>query len=782
MNAARLLVTGIVQGVGFRPFVQRLAMQLKLPGWVRNTSDGVCILLPADAVDMFQQRLVAELPRLARIDSITIECCEDTLTDPFDIRASVEGDVRTGVAPDAAICSDCSAELHDPQDRRYHYPFLNCTNCGPRFSIIRGIPYDRSNTTMAAFELCTDCRSEYNDLSDRRYHAQPLACPVCGPQIWFERKAACHQQSDQGQDPLQQAVDLLQAGGLLALRGIGGFHLACLACDEVAVAKLRQLKSRPKKPFALMVRDIDVAKRYAMVDSAVEAQLTSAAAPVVLTPLLSQQLSQALSDTPKTSSLAPSVLSGWGMVGLMLPYSPLHQLLLASFDTPLVMTSGNHKGAPQLTGNTEARNDLAGIADGWLLHNRKIENRIDDSVVQMTRSGTQVLRRARGLAPGLLNFPDSFAGHSDAIAFGADSKNAFALAKNGRAILSQHIGDLGDVRTAQDLSENIDRLTDLFDVHPAIVLCDMHTGYHSSRLARAYADAREIPLVCIQHHHAHAASVMVEHQLDSEAEIIALVQDGTGMGLTGDIWGAEALSVSYDNAERIATLSAAAMPGGDAAALDPWRNLLARLFTHYGLPENWPQVYQKVLADYPVQPVCSAIVAGINVPTASSTGRLFEAVAAALGYAPARQSFEGEAAMRLEHAASHYISQHGLPEPLAFICRPAAANPHLTEVDPSPIWEALIPEIKAGSTARAAARFHLGWADIWAQVALLDGSERPIALSGGSFQNQLISNRVADNLKKAGKRVLLHAAVPPNDGGIALGQLVVGLSGMGSCL
>ncbi len=782
MSAVRLQVTGIVQGVGFRPFVRRLAMQLGLPGWVRNTADGVCILLPADATEKFQQRLVAELPRLARIDCITLERCDDSLVSPFDIRTSVEGDVQTGVAPDAGICSDCSAELFDPEDRRYQYPFLNCTNCGPRFSIIHGIPYDRSNTTMAAFELCADCRDEYHDLSDRRYHAQPLACPVCGPRIWFDGKSDSHRQNDQAQDPLQQAVDLLKAGGLLALRGIGGFHLACLAGDEAAVAKLRRLKSRPAKPFAIMVRDIDVAKRYVKVDVAVEAQLTSAAAPIVLTPLLSPQLSKRLLHDPDPSPLAPSVLSGLSMVGLMLPYSPLHQLLLASFDTPLIMTSGNQKAAPQLTGNTEALNDLDGIADGWLLHNRKIENRIDDSVVQMTRSGTQVLRRARGLAPELLSLPEGFAGHPDAIAFGADSKNAFALAKHGRAILSQHMGDLGDLRTAQDLLENIDRLTDLFDVRPALVMCDMHTGYHSSRLAQAYADARDLPLVGVQHHHAHAASLMVEHQIDCDTEIIALVQDGTGAGLTGDIWGAEALRVRYGSAERIATLSAASMPGGDAAARDPWRNLLARLFTRYGLPESWPQVYQKALAEYPVQPVCSAIVAGINVPTASSTGRLFDAVAVALGYAPARQSYEGEAAMRLEQAASHYINQHGLPEPLSLIRRPAAGNPHLTEVDPSPLWEDLISEITAGNTARAAARFHLGWADVWAQVALQDDSERLIALSGGSFQNQLISNRVADNLKIAGKRVLLHAAVPPNDGGIALGQLAVGLSGTGSCL
>ena len=760
MKAVCLTVKGIVQGVGFRPFVRQLALQLDIPGSVRNTADGVCIVLPEDAVAVFRQRLIAEQPRLARIDEIVAALTEEELATPFEIRKSLTGDVQTGIAPDAATCNECTAELNDPADRRHHYPFLNCTNCGPRFSIVHAIPYDRANTSMQAFSLCADCRSEYNDQSDRRYHAQPLACPACGPTLWFEdSQHGCYQD-----DALQQAIALIQSGGLLAVRGIGGYHIACAACDEAAVRRLRERKNRPTKPFAVMARDIEVAGRYIRVDSEIEALLSSPVAPIVLV---------AHRDT---ASVAPSVLCGLGKLGIMLPYSPLHKLLLAAFDTPLVMTSGNCGGAPQITDNDEARSELNGIVDGWLMHNRPIENRIDDSVVQFTRKGSQVLRRARGLVPEHVDLPQGFAGHPEAIAFGADSKNAFALAKGGRAIMSRHIGDLTDYATATDLQKHIERLTGLFDVQPKLVICDLHQSYQSSRLAQAYAEANGLPLVHVQHHHAHAASLMVERQLDRGAEIIALVQDGMGLGADGDIWGAEMIRVGYRTASRLATLCPAAMQGGDAAARQPWRNLIARLLQHFGPLPSWPQRYQSMLSDYPVQAVCAAIAGGINAPVASSSGRLFEAVAMALGYAPAEQSFEGEAAMLLEQAASDYIHRQGTPEPFVFGIQQGAVDTALVQLDIGSVWDELLPELAAGDTGRAAARFHLGWADAWAQLALQYTGETPIALTGGSFQNQLISNRVADTLEAAGKTVLLHATVPPNDAGIALGQLGVGLA------
>ena len=508
-----------------------------------------------------------------------------------------------------------------------------------------------------------------------------------------------------------------------------------------------------------------MAKQYALIDAATEAQLTSAVAPIVLTPI------------NPLRSLAPSVLNGLGKVGLMLPYSPLHLELIASFDSPLVMTSGNHSAAPQITSNETALAELDAIADGWLLHNREIENRVDDSLVQQSRSGTQVLRCARGLAPFIINLPKGIVDHPHAIAFGADSKNAFALAKGGRAIMSQHMGDLFDPRTAEDMFNNIERLSSLFDVRPSLVICDMHDGYQSSRLAHAYAKAFDLPIISVQHHHAHAASLMVEHQVDLQSEIIALVQDGIGIGPDGDIWGAEALRVNYSHAERIATLSPTALPGGDAAAHEPWRNLVAQLFVRYGSYELWPQNYRADLAEKPVEPICAAIGAGINAPKASSAGRLFDAVAAALGYAPSRQSYEGEAAMRLEHAATEYINAQGAPEPLKFDWMNGSETLNVKVLDAASLWDALRMEKTTESTACAAARFQLGWADAWAAMASEYRTDTPIGLTGGSFQNQLISNRIAESLTiKSGRRVLLHSTVPPNDGGIALGQLAVGLA------
>lgn len=770
MKAVRLNIAGIVQGVGFRPFVRRIAIELGIPGWIRNTSEGVCIAVPEHVAELVQQQLIAEQPRLSKIDCVTVEPCEDDLTSPFEIRVSTTGDAQTAVAADASICSDCIKELNDPFDRRHHYPFLNCTNCGPRFSIAKGIPYDRSNTTMAAFDLCSDCQTEYRNMSDRRYHAQPVACPRCGPNIWFKGKASAIEESNQdgnddGHIALQLAIDLVQSGGLLALRGIGGFHLACLACDEAAVSSLRQRKNRPTKPLAVMVRDIEMAKQYALIDSTTEALLTSAVAPIVLTPI------------NPLRSLAPSVLNGLGKVGLMLPYSPLHLELIASFDSPLVMTSGNHSAAPQITSNETALAELDGIADGWLLHNREIENRVDDSLVQQSRSGTQVLRCARGLAPNIINLPKGIVDHPHAIAFGADSKNTFALAKGGRAIMSQHMGDLVDPRTADDMFNNIERLSNLFDVRPGLVMCDMHEGYQSSRMAHAYAKAFDLPIITVQHHHAHAASLMVEHQIDSQSDIFALIQDGIGIGPDGDIWGAEALRVSYSHAERLATLSPTALPGGDAAAHEPWRNLVAQLFARYGAYELWPQHYRAALAEKPVETVCAAISARINAPKASSAGRLFDAVAAALGYAPTRQSYEGEAAIRLEHAATEYIDAHGAPEPLKFDWLNGSETLDSKILDPASIWDELRMEKAKESTACAAARFQLGWADAWAAMASDSLTGTPIGLSGGSFQNQLISNRIVDSLTvQSGRRLLLHSTVPPNDGGIALGQLAVGLT------
>ncbi len=755
MSSALIIVSGIVQGVGFRPFVHGLINEMALPGWVQNTVDGVHIAVPAKNAEALKQQLLERAPKLAKIHQIRVESFKGVLPFPFEIRESGGGDAQTGVAPDAALCDECAGELGDALDRRHGYAFLNCTNCGPRFSIIQAVPYDRANTTMSKFAVCDTCAAEFSSIDDRRYHAQPTACPSCGPQLWFKDDTGEYRDK-----PVSRAVDLIKQGKILALRGVGGFHLSCLASDESAVTTLRQRKNRPSKPFAVMVRDIEMARKFAGLSSKEEQLLLSAAAPIVL------------ATVAPSAELAPSLLCGLNTIGIMLAYSPLHRLLLAHFDRPLVMTSGNRGSAPQVTGNDEALAELAGIADAFLLHNREIENRVDDSLVQSTSLGLQVLRRARGLAPAPIPLPGGFQGHPDAIAFGADLKNAFALAKGEQAIVSQHIGDLSDFKTAQDLTRNITLLENLFDVRPELVVCDMHPGYHSTRLAKQYAVDNNLPLISVQHHHAHAASQMAENNLGAEAHILALVQDGLGMGHNGDIWGAEALQVSYGSATRIATLSPAAMPGGDAAATQPWRNLVARLHARYGSTENWPQNYQRMLARFPVSTICAAIESDINSPLASSAGRLFDAIAATLGIMTESQSFEGEAAMHLQELAQSWINEHGLPEP--YVLTVISGDPAI--VNPDPIWDALGADLNHGGSGLAAARFHVGWAEAWAQVVKSQNGGKTVALTGGVFQNRLLVRLLSDNLKSAGFNVLTYGSIPPNDGGIALGQLVVGMS------
>ena len=757
MKIALLKVFGIVQGVGFRPFVHGLATALKLPGWVQNTVEGVLIAVPAEAAENFKRQLIKKSPKLAQIDDILIAYRDDMLPRSFEIRQSLEGEVQTGIVPDAAICAKCIEELNNPSDRRHGYAFLNCTNCGPRFSIIHALPYDRAKTTMSCFAMCDSCAEEFENINNRRFHAQPIACPECGPQIWFEDSTGNYHN-----DSMDRAVALIKRAGIVALRSVGGFHLACLARDEKAVATLRKRKNRPSKPFAVMVRDMNMARKYAIISSDIEEALLNVVAPIVLAPLAT------------TSDLSPSVLCGLKTIGMMLPYSPLHTILLNHFDEPLVMTSGNIGNAPQLTNNAEAIVELAQIADGFLLHNRDINNRVDDSVIQITSNGPQTLRRARGLAPTFMPLPQGFENHPDAIAFGADLKNAFALAKKEQAILSQHIGDLSDFKTEQDLMRNISLWETLFDVQPKLVICDMHHGYRSTHLAEQYAKINNLPILRVQHHHAHAAALMVENNVGKKDYILALVQDGLGMGLEREIWGAEALEVSYAHIRRIASLKPATMPGGNLASSQPWRNLVARLYAEYGVAEYWPLTYQKLLSQMPTDAVCAAIAQNINAPYASSTGRLFDAIAAALGLFPQQQSFEGEAAMHVQQLAEDWINDHGTPEPYLF----KIEDNGMTIIDPAPIWKSLEADITKGNIGLAAARFHVGWAQTWTQIATAQKFTNYIGLTGGSFQNSLLLKMVTDMINDENFNVISHKTIPANDGGIAVGQLAIGLSTM----
>lgn len=767
-SALGLVVQGVVQGVGFRPFVHRLATAERLSGWVRNSADGVHIALYGDAAGIarFRRRLGAEMPPLARIDRIREEVAAGDPPAGFAILASAPGDARTGATPDAALCADCRREMLDPGDRRFGYPFLNCTNCGPRFSILRGLPYDRANTAMQRFEMCAACRAEYLDVADRRFHAQPTACADCGPRVWLEVSGGAAPIAE-GPAAVAQAQARLGRGEICAVKGIGGFHLVCSALDAGAVARLRARKRRPSKPFAVMVRDLATADSYCLLGQAERDLLVSAAAPIVLADLRA--------DAGVPVGLAP----GLDRLGIMLPYSPLHALLLAPFDIPLVMTSGNAGGEPQATENAQARCDLAPFAEAFLMHDRDIVNRVDDSVVQVADSAPRVLRRARGYAPRPLPLPPGFGrDHPQVLALGGDIKNAFAIAKAGTVVLSQHVGDLTDLRTLADLEASLRLYGGLYALDPALIAADPHPGYRSTRLARALSERRGVDLVEIAHHHAHAASCMAEHRLALDhPPVLALVQDGIGLGAEGALWGAELLLCDYRDARRVATLKPAALPGGDLAAREPWRNLLARLDAADPEPSRWPAVYRSALAGRPVETLRAAMRAGINAPPCSSAGRLFDAVAAAVGLCFERQDYEGEAAQRLQASAERWVARQGRPEGY----RLARRTEHgLTVIDPAPLWSLIAAELERGATlAEIAALFHAGWAAAWAGAigAVTEAGERPkIVLSGGVFQNRLLASMLASQLEASGYAVLQHREIPANDGGLAVGQAVIALA------
>jgi hydrogenase maturation protein HypF len=754
----RITVRGLVQGVGFRPFVYRIAQETGITGAVRNTGAGVEIDVYGEhsQLDAFRQRLSAEPPPLARIDLLDSAPLEDRAPPAFRIESSAGGALHAAATPDAGLCPACLAELSDPGDRRHGYVFLNCTHCGPRFSILTALPYDRANTTMAAFLMCAACRTEYEDVADRRFHAQPTACPACGPTLWAER---ADDPAPLAGDPVAMAADSLAAGGVVALKGVGGFHLSCDAANAAAVARLRERKRRPAKPFALMLPDLDTARRHCHVSDAEAEALSSPTAPIVL---LDRRADCVLPET-----LAP----GLNRLGVMLPYSPLHARLMQAVDRPLVMTSGNPGGDPQVTENAAAREWLADFADLFLVHDRGIANRVDDSLVQVTGGTARPLRRARGLAPRPLPLPEGFGGHPQVIALGGDIKNAFALAKAGVAVLSQHIGDLESLATQADLHHALDLFRRLYELSPALIVADAHPGYHSHILAHDLATAEGIPCLTVDHHHAHAAAGMAEHGVPADAPpVLALVQDGIGLGPGGALWGAELLHCDYRRAERLATLRPAPLPGGDAAAREPWRNLLARL----DAVEDAPAVLLRRLPAQPAEMLCRAMRAGINAPDASSAGRLFDAVAAAAGLCVERQDYEGEAAIRLQAAAERW---EGEPLPYTLALRYEAGQ---MTVDPAPLWPQVAGDLdRDRSAGEIAARFHAGWADAWANATRRAADATGCAcvfLSGGVFQNRLLAAMLGERLRAAGLQVHEHAEVPANDGGLALGQIAIALA------
>jgi len=759
-----LRVEGIVQGVGFRPFVYSLATGLGLGGLVGNDVDGVFAEIegPPATVREFLRRLEREAPPLARIERVTTSAMPPAGTASFTIAPSgpnaPDGRRGTLVSADTATCADCLRELSDPADRRYRYPFINCTNCGPRFTIVRDVPYDRPLTTMAGFAMCEPCAAEYHDPADRRYHAQPVCCPACGPRLAL--LGATGEPLDLGQpltgDQLGAAAALLRDGRIVAVKGLGGYHLAADAAHDDAVAALRARKHREDKPFAVLAAGLTAARALCEVDDAAADLLTSRARPIVLLP------------RRPDAAVAPSAAPGNRHLGIMLPYTPLHHLLAGAVAGPIVLTSGNVSDEPIAYRDEDALARLSGIADAFLTHDRAIHIRTDDSVTRVFRGRPQPVRRSRGYVPEPVVVPGGFP--RQVLACGAELKNTFCLAKERHAFVSHHIGDLENVETLRSFTEGIEHFRRLFDVDPRVVAYDLHPEYLSTKYALDRAQA-DVDLAGVQHHHAHVASCLADNGWPAgpgeggSAPVIGVAFDGTGYGTDGTLWGGEFLIADYAGFERAGHLTPVPLPGGQAAIRQPWRMAAAYLDGLDGLDAGSLDVMRRNSAQW------AAVVAmarkGVNAPLTSSAGRLFDAVAALLGVRDAI-NYEGQAAIELEQLADP--AERGAYG-AAIDAREAF---HVRGAD---LVRAAADDLAAGvPPAVIAARFHNGVAAVVAAACLRIRERRAlttVALSGGVFQNMLLLNQVVTRLESRGFTVLTHSRVPCNDGGISLGQAVI---------
>ncbi len=779
--ALEIRVRGTVQGVGFRPTVWRIAQECGITGSVANDPAGVIIAAAGstDALETFIARIRSDAPPLARIATIDVARTSVPVAGAgFRIADSTPGPAHTNVAPDAATCADCRAEVFDPFTRRYRYPFANCTHCGPRLSIVTGVPYDRANTTMAPFVLCAECAAEYNDPADRRFHAQPIACHRCGPRARLERMDGRAVSFDQHSmlDDVDAVRSLLQKGSIVAIKGLGGFHLACDATNATAVELLRARKLRERKPFALMAQDVAMIRRFATVSADEEALLLCAQAPIVL--LAAGGLER----------LPDAVAPGVATLGFMLPATPLHALIVRRLRGPVVMTSGNLSDEPQIIDDAQARGRLARIADYGLFSNRAIAVRIDDSVVRVMAGETRLLRRARGYAPAPLALPPGFEGAPELLAFGAEMKATFCLIKDGQAIVSQHQGDLEDVSTSDDYERNLALYARTFDHHPVALAVDMHPDYLSAKRGRARAVAEHLPLVEVQHHHAHIASALLENGRPLDAPpVIGIALDGLGYGDDGGLWGGEFLLADYRTYRRLGTLRPVALLGGAQAMREPWRNTYAHLMAQMGWPEfamNFRELEMFAYLDAKPRSTLDAMLARkLNCPPASSTGRLFDAVAAALGLVRERVAYEGEAALLLESIVDRDALANESDELEYPFGIPLLAGGGLPYIEPLAMWRALLGDlIRRTPPGVIAARFHRGFAQaIVAMVHSVTRGENAAApavdtavLSGGCFQNAILLEEVSRRLRASGFHVLMQARVPSNDGGIALGQAAIG--------
>ena len=752
-----ITIHGLVQGVGFRPFVYRLARRFGLGGTVANNGNGVEIAVcgSAEALNDFVAALRLEAPPVARIVNIEVAASAGCLpgTD-FHILPSSPG-VRpsTQIAPDIALCTDCLAEILDPENRRYHYPFTNCTNCGPRFSIVERIPYDRAHTSMRRFPLCAACDQEFHDPMDRRFHAQPNACPVCGPSLsWHDGEG--HPLAG---DCLTLAACALADGRVVAIKGLGGFHLAVDAGSPSAVATLRARKHRPSKPLAIMVKDLATAARFCHLSPEEQALLASPEHPIVLV------------DRHDTAELAANIAPGLGILGLMLPYTPLHHLLLGEPQAPiaLVMTSGNVSDEPICTGNREALRRLRGLADFFLLHDRKIVTRVDDSVARIMAGKTRLLRRARGYSPVpvLLRQPTA-----DILACGAEMKNSFCIVRNQEAYISQHIGELSSAEIFDFYRESIDHLQAVLEVTPQLSACDLHPDYCSTR----YAHSLNIPRHEVQHHHAHAGAVLAEQGL--KGPVLSVVLDGSGYGTDGTVFGGEIYRVDRQTFTRLGHLSHLLLPGGDRAAQEPWRMALALLYQGLGsaafIEANQPPALLAI-APEKKQFLGTMISKRLNCPQTSSCGRLFDAVAAFLGLCLVSEH-EGQAAMLLEHQATlANPGDESAAWPVAILNEAG-----LLRIDSAPLAALILDDLAARTPIPVIARrFHCWLAA--SLVALLDTLRHQtqltdVVLTGGCMQNKLLFETLIDQLRQHQFTVFAGELVPMNDGGIALGQAFIG--------
>lgn len=747
----KIHIQGIVQGVGFRPFIYSLASKYHLTGWVRNSSAGVDIVANGSTLNMasFLDEIRINPPPLAKIDQLeTIEVEPDSFTDFTIIESHTEEGGFIPISPDIAICPDCLRELFDPADRRYRYPFINCTNCGPRFTIIKDIPYDRPLTTMADFKLCAQCSREYHDPSDRRFHAQPVACADCGPQVWFEAKEHA---KITGGEAIQTARHWLKQGKIVAIKGLGGFHLACDATNPAAIDELRRRKRRSEKSFALMVFDSSAAQQFCLISPAERALLESKEKPIVIL------------ERKPNCALPAQIAPGLRTLGIMLPYTPLHYLLLepeADYPQVWVMTSGNLSEEPIAYANSTALSELGEIADGFLLNDREIETRVDDSVIAELRGKPYFFRRSRGYAPTPLRSPYPL---REILAVGAELKNTFCLTRGEYAFLSHHIGDLENMETLQAFENSISHYERIFKIDPICLAHDLHADYLSSQYAQKRSQAENLPQVAVQHHHAHLAACLADNLWDSPEAVIGIIFDGTGLGTDGKIWGGEFLIGNYDGFYRPFHLAEYPLPGGDAAIRQP-RRLAASYLWKAGIPweEDLPPI--KALDDQEKSVLLTQLEKSINTPVTSSMGRLFDVVAALLGL---RQviNYEAQAAIELENIAA-------CPEKGKY-----RFNIEAGVIDPKPLLEEILSDLRNGIQANlVAARFHCSVVEMVRAVCDILRKEtgiQKVALSGGVWQNMLLTRQAIEGLEKDNFQVLTHQATPPNDGCIALGQALI---------